>query len=295
MNNPIVKSYLERHEIVLQKIVSQADIPAPALREAIQYCLFPGGKRLRPLLVYLTGEIVDANIEVLDKIAAAIELAHCYSLVQDDLPAMDNDDYRRGRLTCHRAFDEATAILVGDGMQGLANEVLLSQLPPLLSDRQVIDITYALLKSSGFSGMISGQSLDLTDLTNPGITQAHLQHIHHLKTGALFSACIHMALIAGKQYDISTRMLCEYASVLGIAFQMQDDYHDRYSSQDLSGKNRSSDEANQKTTFASLLNQQELLALIHQHYNKALLALEPLGEKARNLAEFTEDLHQRTR
>ena len=294
MNNPIITSYLDRHEIVLQNIVNQADIPAPALREAIQYCLFPGGKRLRPLLVYLTGEIVDADIEALDKIAAAIELAHCYSLVQDDLPSMDNDDYRRGRLTCHRAFNEATALLVSDGMQGLANEILLSQLPPLLSDRQVIDITYALLKSSGFSGMVSGQSLDLTDLTNPDITQAHLQHIHHLKTGALFSACINMALIAGKQCDISTKMLREYASVLGVAFQMQDDYHDRYSSQDLSGKNRASDEANQKTTFASLLKQQELLALIHQYYNKAFLALEPLGEKARILAEFTRDLHQRT-
>lgn len=294
MNNQIIKGYLERHETVLKNIVDQADIPAPALKEAIQYCLFPGGKRLRPLLVYLTGEIVDANIEALDNIAAAIELAHCYSLVQDDLPAMDNDDYRRGRLTCHRAFNEATAILVGDGMQGLANEILLSHLPRILSDRQVIEITYALLKSSGFSGMISGQSLDLSDLCRPDVTKAHLQHIHRLKTGALFSACINMALISGKQCDKTTDTLRQFANFIGMAFQMQDDYHDRYSSQDVSGKNRASDEANQKTTFASLLNQQELLELIHQHYNKAFLALEPLGEKAKNLSDLTRFLHQRT-
>lgn len=294
MNNPAILGYLERHEAVLQNIVNQADIPAPALREAIQYCLFPGGKRLRPLLVYLTGEIVDANIEALDNIAAAIELAHCYSLVQDDLPAMDNDDYRRGRLTCHRAFNEATAILVGDGMQGLANEILLSELPRFLSDRQVIDITYALLKSSGFSGMVSGQSLDLTDLCRPNVTKAHLQHIHRLKTGALFSACIQMALISGSKDDKNADELLQYAHFLGMAFQMQDDYQDRYGRFDVSGKNRASDEANQKTTFASLLNQQDLGDLIHQHYNKALLSLEPFGKKAMNLRELTQFLHQRT-
>lgn len=294
MNNPMILGYLERHEAALQNIVHQADIPAPALKEAIQYCLFPGGKRLRPLLVYLTGEIVDAKIEALDNIAAAIELAHCYSLVQDDLPAMDNDDYRRGRLTCHRAFNEATAILVGDGMQGLANEILLTQLPVFLSDRQVIDITYTLLKSSGFSGMVSGQSLDLTDLCRPDVTKAHLQHIHRLKTGALFSACIKMALISGKQCDKTSDMLRQFANYLGMAFQMQDDYQDRYSDTDVSGKNRASDEANHKTTFASLLNQQELCALINQHYQKALLALEPFGEKATNLRELTQYLHQRT-
>lgn len=294
MNNPIINRYRERHEVVLRNIINQINIPAPILKEAIEYCLFPGGKRLRPLLVYLTGEIVNANIEVLDKIAAAIELTHCYSLVHDDLPAMDNDDYRRGRLTCHRAFDEATAILLGDGMQGLANELLLTQLSPLLSDRQIIDITYALLKSSGFSGMVSGQSLDLTDLALPHITQESLQHIHQLKTGELFSACINMTLISGTACDKTSELLRNFAYCLGIAFQVQDDYHDRYSSQDVSGKNRASDEANQKTTFASLLSQQELLALIHQYYNKALLALEALGEKANNLAEFTRCLHQRT-
>lgn len=293
MNNPAIHIYLERHEAVLQNIVNQADIPAPALKEAIQYCLFPGGKRLRPLLVYLTGEIVDANIEALDCIAAAIELAHCYSLVQDDLPAMDNDDFRRGRPTCHRAFNEATAILVGDGMQGLANEILLTHLPHILSDRQVINITYALLKSSGFSGMVSGQSLDLTDLCRPDVTKAHLQHIHRLKTGALFSACINMALISANPCDIDSKHLNQFASYLGMAFQMQDDYLDRYSSHDVLGKHRASDEANQKTTFASILNQEELLELIHQHYNKALLALEPLGERAYNLYDLTRYLHQR--
>jgi farnesyl diphosphate synthase len=294
MNNTSINSYIVRHETVLQDLVNQAEIPAPKLKEAIQYCLFPGGKRLRPLLVYLTGEIIDANIESLDIIAAAIELTHCYSLIQDDLPAMDNDDYRRGRPTCHRAFDEATAILVSDGMQGLAQELLLKKMSHLLSEQQIIDITFELLKASGFSGMISGQSLDLTMLHQTNLNTDQLRYVHQLKTGALFSCCVNMALIAGKSSELYTSMLRRFVDCLGVAFQIQDDYHDRYSSHDISGKNRASDEANQKTTFATLLNQRDLLDLINQHYQTALLALEPFGDKAQNLRRFTQSLYQRT-
>lgn len=294
MNSAIIKEYVARHNVFLRHFVEQADIPAPRLKEALLYSLFPGGKRLRPILVYLCGELVDANIESLDSIAAAIELMHCYSLVHDDLPAMDNDDFRRGRATCHRAFDDATAILVGDGMQGLATELLLTQLPSLLPERAVIQILRELITSCGFSGMISGQSLDLSELSRSHITEKKLRYIHHLKTGALFSACINMVLYSGAPSEITSTSLSRYADILGIVFQMQDDYNDRHSSIELLGKNRASDEANQKTTYASLFDKQDLLDLIDQYYEKAHLALAPLGSRANALVELTRVLHQRT-
>ncbi len=294
MNNSTINNYLERHEAFLRDLIQKIDIPAHTLKEALSYCMFSGGKRLRPLLVYLSGEIAGAKIECLDYIAAAIELAHCYSLVQDDLPAMDNDDYRRGQLTCHRAYNEATAILVGDGMHSLATEILLTHLPQFLPERKVIQITQELLRASGFSGMVSGQSLDLSELCKNNVTKNQLLSIHGLKTGALFLACIKMALISGTQCDIKSSVLCQFSTCIGIVFQMQDDFHDRYSTSDISGKNRASDEANDKTTFASLLDKQELLDLINQYYQDIYLALEQLGEEAQTLTELTRFLHQRT-
>ncbi len=294
MNHSIITKYVDRHNAFLRNVVEQADIPSPLLKDAILYNLFPGGKRLRPILVYLCGELANARIESLDSIAAAIELMHCYSLVHDDLPAMDNDDFRRGRATCHRAFDEATAILVGDGMQGLANSLLLTQLPNMLPERQVIQITLELINSSGFAGMVSGQSLDLSELSQSRITEEKLRQIHYLKTGTLFSACINMALLAGEPSETTSASLFQFASYLGIVFQMQDDYNDRYSSIGVSGKNRASDEANKKTTYASLFDKRDLLDLINQYYEKAHLALEALGPRANTLNDLTRVLHQRT-
>lgn len=291
MNNPVIASYIVRHEDVLHRLIQQANIPAPVLRKAILHSVFPGGKRLRPALVYLCGEIANAELASLDIIAAAIELIHCYSLIHDDLPAMDNDDYRRGRPTCHRAFDEATAILAGDGMQGLANEILLTQLKLPLSN--VIQITLELIKASGLQGMVSGQSLDLSELSQSDVSESQLLRIHQLKTGALFSACINMALLAGNPSDSTSFHLQQYADILGIAFQMQDDYHDRYSNQAFLGKNRASDEANHKKTFAQLFTQAELEKLINQYYKKAITALESQGERAQRLIELTRYLQRR--
>ena len=154
-------NYKERHERVLHDLIEQADIPAERIREAMIYTLFPGGKRMRPMLVYLCGELLEIDLKTLDIIAAAIELIHCYSLVHDDLPAMDDDDTRRNKPSCHRAFDEATAILVGDGMQALAIDILLQYLPQSLPAAQIIAITHELIKACGPSGMVSGQSLIL--------------------------------------------------------------------------------------------------------------------------------------
>lgn len=287
------ESYVQRHEKLLSNLITHADIPAERLKEAIKYALLSGGKRLRPLLVYLTGEVVQLPIEALDSMAAAIECMHCYSLVHDDLPAMDNDDLRRGKPSCHKAYDEATAILVGDALQALAIEILLTELPLWINHQQVIAVSQALLKACGPAGMVSGQSLDLSELTTHTLTEPELQQIHHLKTGKLILACIDMVLAASQITELEKKALRDYASHLGLAFQMQDDYLDAYADIAFLGKGRSSDQANQKTTYASLYSQTELLSLVNRHFQLAMDALQPFNSSAEALLRFTQGLQAR--
>lgn len=294
MNNEKIIHYLAQHEAVLQQILHDTDIPAVRVKEAMNYALFPAGKRLRPLLVYLCGELLNVPSECLDSIGAAIELTHCYSLVHDDLPAMDNDDFRRGKLSCHRAFDEATAILVGDGMQALAIEILLTRLPNYLSAKQVIAITLELVRASGPRGMVSGQSLDLLELTNPEIQEAQLRRIHTLKTGKLILACINTVLAASNANELTINALQDYSNHLGLVFQMQDDYLDEYGPRHILGKHRASDSANKKMTFANLYNQPDLQALILQHFQLAKNALLPFAHRAADLLHLTNELQQRS-
>lgn len=293
MNNKTINRYLVHHEKVLHDLIESSLIPAPRIKEAINYVLFPGGKRLRPILVYLCGKIMDANQHSLDIIAASVELTHCYSLVHDDLPAMDNDDIRRGQPSCHRAYDEATAILVGDGMQALAIDILLSNLPKSLNLKQVIDVTHELIRASGPSGMVSGQSLDLSELTNPSIDESKLCEIHLLKTGKLISACVNMVLAACYPTPVATHALRQFAHYFGLVFQMQDDYLDQYGNSTVLGKNQGSDAANQKSTFATLYPRDKLHQLIYEHFQQAQNALAPLGGRADDLREFLEHLQQR--
>ena len=289
--NNTIDAYGSRHEKVLQAVLNNALIPAPRMREAISYSLFPGGKRLRPILVYLCGDLIGVSLESLDMIAAAIELTHCYSLVHDDLPAMDNDDLRRGKPSCHRAFDEATAILVGDSLQALAIDILLGHLTHSLSPSQVINVTHELVRASGAAGMVSGQSLDLSELANPSITEAQLRDIHLLKTGQLILACINMVLAAGQPTPEASNALRQFAHHLGLAFQMQDDYLDMYDKDDRLGKGRSADTANQKTTFATLYSQPELSKLIAQHFQCAEEELSLFEDHADNLCHFIQMLY----
>jgi farnesyl diphosphate synthase len=243
----------------------------------------------------LAGELLNVDLQVLDVIGAGIELTHCYSLIHDDLPAMDDDDVRRGKPSCHKAYNEATAILVGDGMQALAIEVLLTRLSPLLPPAQVIKITQELVNASGVSGMVSGQSLDLSELSKTTLTEDELQEIHQLKTGKLISACFSMALLAHESVDeaISTS-LTTYAQHLGLVFQIQDDYLDHYAPNNILGKNRSSDLANEKTTFATLFNKKQLEEKINAHYEQAIQCLKLFDTKAQALIELTRKLHHRS-
>lgn len=288
----MINHYIKRQEDFLKKIINNTFVPAATINSAINYSLFPGGKRIRPILVYLTGDLLDLNLQILDVIAAAIELTHCYSLIHDDLPAMDNDDLRRGKPSCHKAFDEATAILTGDGLQALAIETLLSHLPTLLPYSQVIAITLELVNASGIRGMISGQSLDLSELAKSSISEKQLREIHYLKTGRLILACIEMALKAHPDPQAYQSALKIYANHLGLVFQMQDDYLDHYAPK-LLGKDRPSDLSNQKTTFATLYEKNKLKEEINKQYQIAIEALTPFNQKGNDLIHFTQELQAR--
>lgn len=291
----MIEHYLKRHESFLQDLIQSTTIPAHRVKEAMHYALAPSGKRIRPLLVYQTGELLNLPLDLLDVIAASIELTHCYSLIHDDLPAMDDDDYRRGKLSCHKAYDEATAILVGDGLQAFALELLLTQLPSKCPPNEVIAISLELVKASGVSGMVSGQSLDLTELAKTTITEEELKQIHHLKTGRLILACIEMVLKAKPCVDELTQSsLRTFATHLGLVFQIQDDYLDKYAPKETLGKGRSSDSANQKSTFAALWHRTKLEDTITLLYDEAINALNQLGEKAFALIQFTYALKSRS-
>lgn len=294
MSNFSFDAYIARHESILRQLMEDAIVPAPRIKEAMIYSLFPGGKRIRPLLVYLCGHLINVELAHLDIIAAAIELIHCYSLIHDDLPAMDNDDYRRGKLSCHKAFDEATAILVGDGMQALAIELLLSRLKETLPATKILAIALELVKASGPSGMVSGQSLDLSELATTSISESLLCEIHLLKTGKLILACINMVLAASDASPEDAHALKQFANHLGLVFQMQDDYLDQYDKNNQLGKHRASDHANQKTTFATLHSQEALNTLIQMHFNQVETSLIRFGDKAAHLQMLVQALFERT-
>lgn len=291
----MIDSYLQRHEAFLKQTLTNTPMPAAAIRSATEYVLFPGGKRIRPILVYLSGSLFNIDTPVLDVVAAAIELTHCYSLVHDDLPAMDNDDFRRGKLSCHKQYDEATAILVGDGLQALAIEVLLSGLGPLLPAHQVVQITKELVAASGVSGMVSGQSLDLSELNKKALPEKELAAIHQLKTGKLIVACFTMVLATQESIEHAIQQaLISYAHHVGLVFQIQDDYLDHYAPQNHLGKNRCSDLINEKTTFATLFSKNQLEEKINYHFEQAFECLTLLGIKAHPLVELTQQLHKRS-
>jgi len=281
----MINSHFEHH---FDKVLSRLDIPSECIQSAMKYSLFPGGKRLRPLLVYLCGELLGVPIGVCDTIAAAVEIIHSYSLVHDDLPAMDNDDLRRGKPSCHRAYDQATAILVGDALQAWAIELLLTDLPLDLTPTAVITITKELVQACGPSGMVSGQSLDLTELSNGISSEESIRRIHQLKTGRLILACINMVIYATQVTEEKKSALHLFATQFGLAFQMQDDYFDSYDMQDILKKGRSSDKANKKSTYASLYSQQQLAKKIQKTYQSALNALRIFGDQANNLISFVD-------
>lgn len=279
----------QRVEAALQRWLPAPSCPPARLHEGMRYAVLNGGKRIRPMLVYAVGETLDADPARLDGPACAVELVHAYSLVHDDLPAMDDDDLRRGRPTCHRAFDEATAILVGDALQTLAFEVLATD-PALDSCAGArAPMIETLAQASGSRGMAGGQALDLAAVGQE-LTLAELENLHIHKTGALIRASVRLAALACEDADsAAVRRLDHYAKCIGLAFQIRDDILDVEGDPGLIGKTRGKDAAHDKPTYPSLLGLAAAREKAEALRDDALASLAELDARAdplRWLAEY---------
>jgi geranylgeranyl pyrophosphate synthase len=239
----------------------------------MRYSALGGGKRLRPMLAYATAITLGKPLECADVPACALELIHVYSLIHDDLPAMDDDDLRRGKPTCHKAFNEALAILAGDGLQALAFQLLASSTQLSVNDNTRIKMITALSMASGAAGMVAGQAIDL-DSVGKKLTISELENMHLHKTGALISASVKLgALAAGNATDQQFLALDEYARCIGLAFQVQDDILDIESSTETLGKKQGADAARNKPTYPALLGMDNAKQKLNDLIEKAINAL----------------------
>lgn len=268
-----------RTDAALKARLPAPDSQQPDLAEAMAYCLFNGGKRIRPTLMYATGEALSIpDAPGLDTLAAAVECVHAYSLVHDDLPAMDDDDLRRGKPSCHIAFNEATAILAGDALQTLAFQWLAED--PELDAPLKVALISRLAHGSGMHGMVLGQAIDL-GAVNQNLDIAQLERMHQRKTGALISASIAMAARVGQASDVQIRALEHYAHALGLAFQVRDDILDVTSDTTTLGKHSGADSKLNKPTYVSLLGLKGAQQRADELYKHALQAIESFDDNAR--------------
>jgi len=261
------------------------------LHEAMRYATFNGGKRVRPLLVYAAGIAAGGALEVMDRAACAVELIHSYSLVHDDLPAMDDDDLRRGKPTCHRAYDEATAILVGDALQSMAFELLCEGDGTDLERR--LAMVRILARASGSRGMVGGQALDI-DAVGRSMTLPELENMHIHKTGALIRASIQLGALSAGAGEELLGPLDRYAKAVGLAFQIQDDILDVVADTHTLGKTRGKDEAANKPTYTSLLGLEGAREKAAELLDEALGALSGFGPEAGHLRELARYVVERS-
>jgi geranylgeranyl pyrophosphate synthase len=289
-----------RIEDVLDRALALPDPGTQKLREAMRYSVLGAGKRLRPTLVYLTGESLGAPLAALDAPAAAVELIHVYSLVHDDLPAMDDDDLRRGRPTCHRAYDEATAILVGDALQALAFSVLASEpregtSAAFCADRQVpLEMIRVLARATGTSGMAGGQAADLAAVGRT-LPVTDIESMHRRKTGALIECSVVLgALAAGVNRGPEFAALERFGAEIGLAFQIKDDILDVEGDAALLGKSTGTDAARLKPTYPSTAGLAASRARATGLRDAAIDALGPLGERGAALAQLAHFVVDRT-
>lgn len=272
----------ERINQQLNLAISSEDSLHKPLQEAMRYSLMNGGKRIRPILVYLSNQFCGGSIELADSPAIAIEMLHSYSLVHDDLPAMDNDELRRGKPTCHIAFDEATAILAGDGLLTSSFEVL-SRPDQGYTANQQLAMIYCLSKAAGERGMVLGQAFDLSHVGQP-LTLDQLKQMHALKTGALITCALELgALSAGVLNGERLDALRNFGSAIGLAFQVKDDLLDIESDTETLGKPSGSDQAKNKPTYPSLLGIETCRKLLEKLLQQAHHSLKPYGKNADDL------------
>ncbi len=281
--------YQTRIDQVLSGLLPEHDGSNTQLPAAMRYSVTVGGKRVRPVLTYTTGRALGIPLERLDVPAAAVEMVHAYSLVHDDLPAMDNDDLRRGQPTCHIKYNEATAILAGDALQALAFTLLASNEDPDIDVACKLRMVKILGDASGSAGMAAGQAIDLESV-NASLTLAQLENMHRHKTGALIRASVALAVLAANnQPQEMLDRLDRFASAIGLCFQIVDDILDVVADTDILGKQQGADIALNKPTYPSLLGLDGARAHVSQIYESALAELDGLGpqfDELRQLANY---------
>ncbi|MGB0865207.1 MAG: (2E,6E)-farnesyl diphosphate synthase [Granulosicoccaceae bacterium] len=289
----LLKTYRERADSALEARIPDAQNKLSHLHQAMRYACLQGGKRVRPALVYATGVGLGADLEQLDAPAAAVEMVHAYSLVHDDLPAMDDDDLRRGQPTAHIKFDEATAILAGDALQPLAFEVLCHDHALAVDAPTRLQLLSTLLDASGHNGMVYGQAIDLAAVEQ-SLTLEELQHMHRHKTGAIIKAAVLMgAQTAGADANTQNQ-LSHYADAVGLAFQIADDILDVVADTETLGKRQGADANNDKPTYVSLLGLEGARQHAQDCHQQALNSLAPLPDTLEPLAELSAYIVERT-
>ena len=285
--NSRLKHYQRRVDNALELCLPDTRTQKHNLVEAMRYSVIGGGgKRIRPAMVYAAGEALGVDQDILDIPACAVEMIHTYSLIHDDLPAMDDDDLRRGQPTCHKAFDEATAILADDALQAHAFEILAASNLPA-NDRHRLEMIALLATASGSDGMAGGQSIDLAAVGSK-LSLQELEAMHRLKTGALIRASILLgAMCSAVVTEDELTMLARYADCIGLSFQIQDDILDVVGDTEILGKPRGSDEKMQKPTYPSILGLDASRKLALDQLEQALLHLETLDERADTLRQLS--------
>ncbi|OEZ98463.1 polyprenyl synthetase family protein [Duganella phyllosphaerae] len=263
------------------------------LHEAMRYALLGGGKRVRPLLAYAAGALFDADAAIVARAAAAVEMIHAYSLVHDDMPCMDDDALRRGKPTVHIAYDEATALLVGDALQSQAFVVLAEADINIIPPARLAAMFKVLAHASGSAGMCGGQAIDL-DSVGLSLSLAQLEQMHQLKTGALLRAAVVLGALAGKDLNAAEMAaLDKYSRAIGLAFQVVDDVLDATADSATLGKTAGKDAADNKPTYVSILGLEPSRALAETLRLEAHAALAPFGDKALRLRELADLIVQR--
>tara|TARA_B100001750_G_scaffold247702_1_gene274420 strand:- start:442 stop:1365 length:924 start_codon:yes stop_codon:yes gene_type:complete len=288
-----IESYIDEIDNYLEKILPKTTIPPVKLHEAMHYAVMNRGKRIRPLLVYTSGEVLQIDRQQLTTAAAAIELLHCFSLVHDDLPSMDDDSLRRGQPSVHIAFNEATAILAADALQSLAFHILA--VDPIYRNQNNLsaNLIALLAEASGTNGMSGGQALDLA-AEGKILDQSELEHIYRLKTGKLIRACIISAVCVAPPISLEKSQLLErFIDAIGLAFQIKDDILDVEGQTKNIGKPAGSDERKTKATYPSLFGLEFSKKRINELLTTGLELLEPFGKPADGLKHLAIMIVQR--
>jgi len=278
-------------ERALDANLPAADAVPHKLHEAMRYTALGGGKRVRPLLAYASAALFDGDAQAVARVASAVEMIHVYSLVHDDMPCMDDDDLRRGKPTVHVAYDEATALLVGDALQAQAFQTLadIDTLPPA---RQVTMLRL-LAEAAGSAGMCGGQAIDL-DSVGLALERAELERMHQLKTGAMLRVSVILGALCGKDLSATElEALGAYSKAIGLAFQVVDDVLDATADSATLGKTAGKDAADNKPTYVSILGLDQSKELAEQLRREAHEALAPFGEQAQRLRELADLIVQR--